>query len=268
MIILIPMGGHGSRFLEAGYTQNKACIPVTNRYTLKQEPMIVAALKDIPGSSDPNNKIICVDRDFHEKNGTEKEILSSFPNALFIHDHVLLDQAFGCFLAREFLDSEEELFVAACDCGFEMNVHEFNSLKKVSSAIMMSHTNDQNIEHNPYAHSWAIHSDLETCQIDGISIKTPVSEAPMNDHATTGMFWFKQSRDFLKALEKMIWQKDTHNGKYYVDKVLQYLIDDKKRVSFFDVKYISWGTPYDYEVYEKTVKYWSEFRKKEGLNEF
>ena len=27
-----------------------------------------------------------------------------FPNTVFIHDHVLLDQAYGCFLAREFLE--------------------------------------------------------------------------------------------------------------------------------------------------------------------
>ena len=60
----------------------------------------------------------------------------------------------------------------------------------------------------------------------------------MKDHATTGMFWFKSAKTFLSYLEDMIQSKDTLDGKYYVDKVLQYYIEDQKKVSFFDVKYI------------------------------
>ena len=71
MIILIPMGGHGSRFSEAGYTLNKASIPTTNRRTLKKEPMVVCAMDDMPGIKNSSNKIICVNRDFHSKDGTE-----------------------------------------------------------------------------------------------------------------------------------------------------------------------------------------------------
>ena len=35
------------------------------------------------------------------------------------------------------------------------------------------------------------------------------------------------------------------------------------KTQFFDVKYICWGTPLDYENYEKTVGYWKEFIRKE-----
>ena len=86
----------------------------------------------------------------------------------------------------------------------------------------------------------------------------------MSDHATTGMFWFKHATNFLSNLEKMIWAKDTISGKYYVDKVLQYCIDSGLKVGFFDVDYICWGTPADYENYENTISYWQEFLDKEG----
>ena len=81
----------------------------------------------------------------------------------------------------------------------------------------------------------------------------------MNDHATTGMFWFKKSNDFLRNLEKMIWKNDTLDNKFYVDKVLQYCIDEGLKVKFIDVNYICWGTPKDYYDYENRINYWKKF---------
>lgn len=263
MIILIPMGGKGSRFTEAGYETNKACIPTTDRHTGERLPMVVCAMKDMPGTSDPENTIICVDRDFHEFNGTEKTIHHYFPNAKFIHDHVLLDQAFGCFLAREFLESKDELFIGACDNGMVYDPEIFSDLKEEFDVLMISHTNDANIAQNPFAHSWAQIKAGTQNEIERLSLKKTVSDTPMLDHATTGMFWFKEASVFLRHLESMIWNKDTLDGKYYVDKVLQYCIDSGLKVGFFDVKFICWGTPQDYENYEKTIQYWSEFLKEE-----
>jgi len=262
MIILVPMGGKGTRFSEAGYKENKACILTTDRHSGKKLPMVVCAMKDIPGISDQNNKIICVDRDFHAANGTEEEILKVYNRSIFVHDHVLLDQAFGCFLAREFLDSDEELFIGACDNGMDIDVEAFEIAKKDNDALMISHTNDQNISRNPHAHSWARLSD-DGKNLSELSLKKTVSDDPMNDHATTGMFWFKNARVFLEYLEKMIWAQDTLKGKYYIDRLLQYYIADDKNVSYFDVRYICWGTPLDYEDYERTFSYWSEFYKNE-----
>jgi hypothetical protein len=60
----------------------------------------------------------------------------------------------------------------------------------------------------------------------------------------------------------MIWSKDSFEGKYYVDKILNYYIDQGLSVKKFDVKYHCWGTPEDYELYENTIKYWKDFNKK------
>ena len=58
MIILIPMGGKGSRFTDAGYVTNKACIETTDRHSGNILPMILCAMKDIPGIDDQQNKIM------------------------------------------------------------------------------------------------------------------------------------------------------------------------------------------------------------------
>ena len=264
MIVLIPMGGQGTRFYNAGYTTNKPCILTTDRHSGKKLPMILCAMKDIPNIQEKKNQIICVDRSFHRENGTEKIIRDHFPKTIFIHDHVLLDQAFACFLAREFLQSDDELFIGSCDNGMVYNQRDFEAAKKKADVLMMSHSNDANIARNPQAHSWAKLKHVNSRDISALFFKTVVSEQPMQDHATIGMFWFRHANIFLKHLESMIWQQDLVDGKYYVDKVLQYCIDAKLTVQYFDVKYICWGTPEDYEEYEKTIDYWQSFIKQEG----
>ena len=57
MIILIPMGGEGSRFRKEGYKINKAEIPVLDRHSGKELPMIICALKDIPWLKNKRNKL-------------------------------------------------------------------------------------------------------------------------------------------------------------------------------------------------------------------
>ncbi len=261
MIVLMPMGGKGSRFSDKGYTQNKALILVTSRHDGKKYPMSLSALMDVPWCKNKNTKIVCVNSLDHEKNGLEKEFHKIFPKTIFIHDHIKLDQAFGCFLAREFLDLDDELFIGASDNGFDIDLKDFNNLKKTCDAIMLSHTNDYNIERNPMAHSWAkLAKDKESVQ--ALSFKKPVSKKPMNDHATTGMFWFKSSKVFLDCLEEMIWSQDSFEGKYYVDKILNYYINKGYKVKKFDVNYHCWGTPEDYELYEKTLKYWKNFNQR------
>lgn len=258
MIVLIPMGGFGSRFVSAGYTINKPCIPTIDRHTGAEIPMVVAAMQDIPGISSPDTVIICVNRDFHAKDGTEAAILERFPGTIFIHDHVLLDQAFACLLAREYLQGDDELIIAACDNGMDLDAEAFAARKVEADALMISHSGDENIARNPEAHSWA-----ELAQdgrwLQRISLKKRVSEDYMSDHATTGMFWFRHAYQFLEHLEAMIASGDSLQEKHLVDRVLQFCINAGLRVGYFDVRYHCWGTPRDYEAYQETYRYWSTY---------
>ena len=260
MKILVPMGGKSSRFFDRGYKVNKVLLGVTNRHNGKTYPMALSALKDIPWIKSKGNELICVNSYEHSKNGLEKQILKEFPNTVFIHDHVKLDQAFGCFLARSHLDTDEDLFIGACDNGFEINLKDFNELKKKNDLIVFTHTNDENIQRDPLAHSW-LSLKGDTRAVKALSFKKPISKNPMDDHATTGMFWFRNSNVFLKYLESMIWEKDAVSGKYYIDKLVNHYIKNNLKVSIMDVKYFCWGTPVDYETYESSIKYWIKFSK-------
>lgn len=260
MKILIPMGGKSSRFFDKGYKVNKVLLDITSRYNGKTYPMVLSALKDIPWIKSKGNELVCINSLEHSKNGLEKKILKEFPHAVFIHDHVKLDQAFGCFLARSHLDTDEDLFIGACDNGFEVDLKDFNDLKKKNDLIVFTHTNDENIERDPFAHSW-LSLKGGTRSVKALSFKKPISKNPTNDHATTGMFWFRNSNVFLKSLESMIWKKESVSKKYYIDELVNHYIKKNLRVSIIDVKYFCWGTPVDYEIYESSIKYWIQFSK-------
>ena len=252
------MGGFGSRFVEAGYTKNKPCIPTYDRHIDATSNMVVASMRDIPGIFDEDTKIICVNRQFHADDGTEEAIKEVFPKTIFIHDHVLLDQAVACFLAREFLNSDEELFVGVCDSGMEINIPKFEKCKKSADAIMISHKGDINIARQPNAHSWA-ELDSNGEYLTRISVKKVLSEEYMSDHATTGMFWFKNARQFLRLLETMLSAEGSLLQRHVLDKILQYAIDANLLVTYLDVRYLCWGTPVDYEEYQMISEYWSGF---------
>ncbi|MBL1418929.1 MAG: nucleotidyltransferase [Alphaproteobacteria bacterium] len=258
MIILLPMGGRGQRFVDAGYKDNKPCIPTTYRLTGEKLPMVVCAIKDIPGVDDPKNTLICVDRDFHKQNGTEATIQQFFPRVSFIHDTELTGQATGVLVAREFIDNDEDLFIGPCDNGMVVDQAGFDAARETFDVLVISHTNDSNIAQNPLAHSW-LELEQDGVTVKAIRIKQTVSDTPMNDHATTGMFWFKKGSDYVSLTDDMVAKKDMVNNEYYVDQVIQYAIDANLKVGYFDITYIGWGTPYDFEVYENTLDYWKKF---------
>ncbi len=261
MNILLPIGGAGSRFKNEGYKIKKPLIKITDRYTGKKIPMILGALKDIPWINQKNKRLILVNNSEDVINGLETLVKKEYKDSIFIHDHVKLDQAFGCLLAREFLQNNKELFIGACDNGFDLDIKKFNKLKKISDVIVFTHTGDINIQNNPNAHSW-LKLKSDNLSVKNISLKKIISRNFMIDHATTGMFWFKNSNEFLKNLEEMIFKNNRFQNKFYVDNVINFCIKNSLKVKFIDVRYICWGTPYDYDVYEKTINYWINFYKK------
>ena len=268
MINLIPMGGKSSRFFDAGYKENKATLPVTSFINGKRYPMALASILSIPWITKSNNKIICINDIEHSFNGLESKIIREIPEAIFIHDHVKLDQAFGCFLAREYLKKNEELFIGASDCAFNIDMRAFSKMKKNSDVIIFSQKGTLPIKNNPFDHSWLI-KDKRSSKVNGISFKQPISTDYLDDHATTGMFWFKNANLFLQYLECMIvteWKisrtSKTKAQKFYIDKLIDYFLKDKLNVKNIDVDFICWGTPLDYENYESTIQYWKSFKKK------
>lgn len=265
MKIVIPMAGAGSRFVEAGYKISKPAIPTYDRRTGKKKPMVVCATLDLPGAAKDGSNVIYIDRDFHKQNGTENVILNYFPKAEFITiDYLTEGQASTCLLAEKHINNDEELLIAGCDNGMEIDMEKFDVHRKNSDVLVFTYRNNESVLANPAAYGW-MKVDSQN-NITGTSIKKAISDTPMNDHAVVATFWFKQGRIFVEAAKKMIKENDRIKNEFYVDQVIKHILDFGFKAKVFEIdRYIGWGTPADYELYQKTFEYWKAFSLKEKL---
>ncbi len=263
MNILIPMAGAGSRFAEKGYKAHKPVIPTTNWRTGQKIPMVVAAVMDLPVDPNaPDNNIIFVVRDFHVTDGVCDEIKNHFPRARFIVvDKLTEGQACTCLLAKAFIDNDAPLFIAACDNGMICDRSAFDAMAQTSDSILFTFRNNSAVEEKPTAYGWV---RTQGADVTGVSVKVPISDTPRNDHAIVGTFWFAHGHDFVTASETMIAANDRINGEFYVDQVFKYVVEAGQKARVFEIeKYLCWGTPTDYEAYEQTLTYWTDFQNEE-----
>ena len=257
--ILIPMAGAGQRFADAGYQVHKPAILTVDRRTGEEKPMVVCATADLPDVAADGSNVIYVDRTFHKTDGVEDAIRSYYPKAEFITvDHLTEGQACTCMLAEDQLDPEKPLLIAGCDNGMDIDREAFDALTKGCDCIVFTYRHNEAVLVNPNAYGWMIAD--ENGNITGTSIKKAISDTPMEDPAVVATFWFKKAKVFLEATKKMIAEDDRINGEFYVDQVAKHVLDLGYRAKIFDIdRYVGWGTPADYENYQKTWKYFKEF---------
>lgn len=261
--VLIPMAGAGQRFADAGYRVHKPAIMTVDRATGEEKPMVVCATADLPGVLPDGGNVIYVDRTFHKTDGVEDAIRAYYPEASFITvDHLTQGQACTCMLAEDCLDPEEPLLIAGCDNGMDIDRAAYEALQQECDCIVFTYRHNEAVLRNPNAYGWMI-TDGEG-NITGTSIKKAISDTPMEDPAVVATFWFRQAKIFMEATKKMIAENDRINGEYYVDQVAKHVLDLGYRAKIYDIeRYVGWGTPADYESYQKTWKYFKEFMETE-----
>lgn len=263
--ILIPMAGAGQRFADAGYRVHKPAIMTVDRTAGEEKPMVVCATRDLPGAAADGSNVIYVDRSFHKTDGVEEAIRAYYPKAQFITvDHLTEGQACTCMLAEEYLNPEEPLLIAGCDNGMDIDREAYDKLTKESDCIVFTYRHNEAVLANPNAYGWMITDDEGN--ITGTSIKKAISDTPMEDPAVVATFWFRKAEIFLEATKKMIAENDRVNGEYYVDQVVKHVLELGYRAKIFDIgRYVGWGTPADYEGYQKTWYYFKGFIETENL---
>lgn len=257
--ILIPMAGAGQRFADAGYTVHKPAIMTVDRKTGHEKPMVVCATADLPGVAADGSNVIYVDRTFHKADGVEDIIHEYYPRASFITvDHLTEGQACTCMLAEPYLDPEEPLLIAGCDNGMDIDRKAFEALTKECDCIVFTYRHNEAVLASPNAYGWMIAD--EDGNITGTSIKKAISDTPMEDPAVVATFWFRKAKVFLEATKKMIAENDRVNQEFYVDQTVKHVLDLGYQAKIFDIdRYVGWGTPADYEGYQKTWKYFEAF---------
>lgn len=267
MNIVIPMAGAGQRFKDEGYKVSKPAILTTDRKSGKKLPMVVCATMDLPGVEKDGENVTYIDRTFHKEEGVEDVIKQYFSRASFITvDKLTEGQACTCLLAKDKINNEQSLLIAGCDNGMVIDDKKFEKMTKECDVLVFTYRHNQAVLEKPEAYGWVKIKDETDSRIIGVSIKKPISDTPMEDHAIVATFWFKHGSDFVKAAEKMIEENDRVKNEFYVDQVIKHCLELGMDVRVFEIeRYIGWGTPRDYEEYEKTIAYWKEFTDSKGF---
>ncbi|HXH18934.1 MAG TPA: sugar phosphate nucleotidyltransferase [Chitinophagales bacterium] len=246
MTILLPMAGRGERYSKRGYTMPKPLIPVNGT------PMVIKAVNDLPKA---DKHVFVLLEEHIQRFGIDRSIRRYLPHALFVPlKEVTEGQASTCLTGLEKIHEDEELLIGACDNGIIFEKRAWLDSKKDADVLVFTFRNNSTVVEKPQQFGWVKVNERNEAVY--VSVKKPLSNNPVNDHAVIGTFWFNKAAYFRKAAEAMIRQNRRVNNEYYVDECINDAVRMGLRVRVFEaLKYISWGTPDDYE----TFNYWNSF---------
>ena len=151
------------------------------------------------------------------------------------------------------------LLIAATDNGMIYDKKKYQKLIEDENvdAIVFTFRHHVSSKNNPHMYGWVKTDNNQNAK--GVSVKSPISDNPYDDHAIVGTFYFKKLAFFNQALKSLLDKDIKVNGEYYVDSLIGEIIELGLNVKVFEIEdYICWGTPDDY----KTFVYWQSFFNK------
>jgi NDP-sugar pyrophosphorylase family protein len=232
MQILIPMSGNGSRFSAAGYDKPKPLIEFFGK------PMIEHVLENLGVD---NEFVLCVKQDHYDSDPALFAKLATMVNKLSIMlvEKVTQGAAETCVMAQQYLDMDKPLFIANCDQMMTWDQAEFEQWfehKQLDGAMFVF---DSDSTKNSYV------------EIDGngIAIRTAEKQV-ISPYATTGIYVWKRTGDFMWAAKKMIGDNIRVNNEFYVCPVYNENIARGDRIGIYTPpKHWPIGTPEDLDIY-------------------
>jgi len=248
------MAGAGQRFLDAGYGVAKPLIDIDGR------PMIAHAAGCLP----PADLWIFVCREHHIKEfAIDDHLREHFDPVEVVSVAELTEgQACTCMLAADLLRDDDQLTIGACDNAMTYDAEQFAERMSGDGVDGLIWTFRRNpaVLQDPTMYGWVKVADDE--KVTGLSVKIPISDNPMNDHAVIGAFTFARAGDFVRSVEEMIAQNRRIKNEFYMDEAMNLAVELDLDIRAFEVdRYVCWGTPQDLDVYN----YWSGYFRGQGL---
>ena len=236
MNVLIPMAGHGSRFVQAGYSFPKPLIEVHGK------PMIQVVVDNLAVEA---NFIFVVQKEHREKYNLDSMLNLITPGCKIVEvEGVTEGAACTTLLAKEFIDNNEPLVIANSDQFVEWNSLDF-----------FYKMNEQNLDAGIVSFH-ATHPKWSYAKTDENGFVTEVAEKnPISNIATVGIYYWKHGSDYVRFAEQMIENNIRVNKEFYVCPVFNEAIKAGLKIKTFDVpKMWGLGTPEDLNYFlEKKV---------------
>jgi NDP-sugar pyrophosphorylase family protein len=243
MKIVIPMAGTGNRFVEKGYADPKPLIRVNGK-------RIIDYILDMFDTENDEFVFICNDVHLATTN-MEKILRAIVKNATIISmPQHKLGPVYTVQAAYDHIKDDEEVIISYCDNphlwdrkDFETKMHEGGY-----AGCVLTHMgfHPHTLAHTKMAFVKGSNNILEE-----IKEKACYTDNPMQEHASTGVYYFSKGAYIKKYFDQAIAEKVQYNGEFYVTLVYNLLVCDGLKVGYYDTPYVTvFGTPEEVENFE------------------
>ena len=213
MIVVMPMAGRGSRFAGHQIERPKPLIPVAG------EPMFMRALRSLDGI--PYSRIVFVALAEHDVHFGVRDLIRRHVGdhaAVVLLDDVTEGQLCSVLAAREYFNSDEDVLIASSDTYIRSGLARDIARCGPACHGLISVANLP-------GDRWSFARTDESGAVVEVAEKVRIS-----DHASTGLYYFSDSRRFVATANAMIANQEKTRGEYYVIPVYQKYIDQGLRV--------------------------------------
>lgn len=237
--IVIPMAGEGTRFRERGYTFPKPLIEINGK------PMIQVIAENIRPKTPHKFTFICR-KDHYDKYSLWDLLNLIAPKCNIVQvDHLTEGAVCTVLLAAEYFNNEDSLFIANSDqyVDFDINIFLEDSFKRDLDGNILTF--------------YASHPKWSYAKLDEDGLVMEVAEKrPISNHATVGMYFYRQGKIFFEAATAMIEKNIRVNNEFYVCPVYNEMILMGYKIGIYEIDHTKMhglGTPEDLDKFEKTT---------------
>ena len=242
MKLIITMSGSSRRFVDAGLP-HKLFMDVCGK------PVIERLLSIYSNVADQNKFIVAQEGMDLTLYCDNMNVVSIVPNK---------DGPVASILDADFqIDNNEPVIVSYCDFWMKFNALIFAfqcKLCNVDGAIV-SHSGFH--PHRLYNNSFC-YLKTKNSRVLQVQEKKPFTEEPMNEPASSGVYYFRSFGMMKKYFNKLILSGERVNNEFYVTMPYNLMIEDGLNVIHVPVEnYMCLGTPRDVELVNYINKNWN-----------
>lgn len=242
MIIVIPMAGSGQRFVDVGYTDPKPAILVDKK-------KIVEYVIDVFAKQD---KFIFI---CNENQKDHPTLIPTLNNLRAQSDIIVIPShkkgpVYTVIPAFDSIDDDQPVIVAYCDGTVKFNYEHFKKyvIDNDLDGCIFTHTG-----FHPHTLSKTKMAFIkeENGQVLEVKEKAHYTDNPQNEHASSGVYYFKSGAILKKYFRQAIDENLNYNGEHYITLVYNLLVRDSLKVGFYDTEYVLiLGTPEEVDNYK------------------
>jgi NDP-sugar pyrophosphorylase family protein len=259
MKIIVPMAGFGDRFIKRGYSDPKPLIEINGKKII--EYIIEMFSK--------NDEYVFICNEVHLKETNMEKILKEIlPDCTIVSiPQHKQGPVHTVKYSYDFINDDEEIIVSYCDNPLVWDRHNFLNFlnEKGLDGCILTHTGFH--PHTLSSTKMAFIKENDGI-VTEIKEKESYTNTPQNEHASTGVYYFKTGKILKKYFDELVKNNINYNGEFYVTLVYNLLIRDGLKVGYYDTPFVTvFGTPEEVQNFESwsTILGESQIKNEEDL---